>query len=189
MPPGSSAGVTLCRLSIASCPRPCIKYNRIFSQDGLGLGTGIGDRILTGSKCERGLGQRARNYNEFFPHLPVLWSGFGDKEELRDRRTQTQKPGLHPDPFPVKLRFQISESNPCVLTVPQLFPRAQEFPWVFLAGTQRLHFSAKALEANLTRTELKFRPHPVIRGLILVFLEVCSCCEGVGDGIIKKLIL
>lgn len=54
---------------------------------------------------------------------------------------------LHPDPFPMKgFRYQ---SNPSVLPVPQLFPRAQEFPWVFLAGTQLLHFSAEALGANL----------------------------------------
>lgn len=76
-----------------------------------------------------------------------------------------------------------------MLPVPQLFLRAQEFPWVFLAGTQQLHFSAENLEAHLTITELKFHPHPVAHGLVLVVLELCSFCEGVGDGIIKILIL
>lgn len=76
-----------------------------------------------------------------------------------------------------------------MLPVPQLSPRAQEFPWLFLAGAQQLHFSAENLEANLTMTELKFHPHAVVRGLVLVVLELCSFCEGVGDGIIKILIL
>lgn len=60
---------------------------------------------------------------------------------------------------------------------------------MFLAGTQQLHFGAEVLEANLTRTELEFHPHPVARGLVLVILELCSCCEGVGDRIINRLIL
>lgn len=52
----------LCRLSISSCPRSCIKYSRIFSQDSLALGRGIGDWILDGSKCERGLGQLGKEF-------------------------------------------------------------------------------------------------------------------------------
>lgn len=102
-------------------------------------------------------------------------SGFGAKEELRERRTQTL---LHPDPLPMKLRFQIPKSDPGVLPVPQLFPRAQEFPWVFLAGAQWLHFSSEALEANLTITELKFHPHPVAPGLVPVILSSVVAVKG-----------
>lgn len=123
-----------------------------------------------------------------FSHISQLCGQ--DLETRRNSgRGQRQTLVLQPDPFPMKLRFQIPKSNPCVLPVPQLFPRAQEFPWVFLAGTQLLHFSAEALEDNLTITELKFHPHPVARGLVLIALELCSCCEGVGDRIIKILIL
>lgn len=35
---------------------------------------------------------------------------------------------LHPDPFPMKLRFQIPKSNPRVLPGPQLFPEPRNFP-------------------------------------------------------------
>lgn len=101
---------------------------------------------------------------------------------------QTLNACASPRPLPNETDFRY-QSNPSVLPVPHLFPRAQEFPWLFLAGTQQLHFNAETLGANLTITKLKFHPHPVPRGLILVLLQLCSFCEGVGDRIIKILIL
>lgn len=75
-------------------------------------------------------------------------------------------------PPPNETEISDTKSDPRVLPVPQLFPRAQEFPWVLLAGIHQLYFSAEALEANLTRTELKFHPPPVARGLVLLLLEL-----------------
>lgn len=102
---------------------------------------------------------------------------------------QTHNACASPRPLPneteisdIKVKSQRAARAPAL-------PRAPEFPWVFLAGTQQLQFSAGALEANLTITELKSHPHPVARGLVLVVLELCSHSEGVGDGIIKILIL
>lgn len=45
----------LCRLSIASCPRACIKCNRIFSQDGLALGRRVAAWILDGGQLGKEL--------------------------------------------------------------------------------------------------------------------------------------
>lgn len=135
------------------------------------------------------LGSWARNLNEFFPHLPTLWPGFGDKEELRERRTQTHNACASPRPLPNETEISDTKVKSQSAARASALPRAQEFPWVFLAGTQQLHFSAGALEANLTIPELKSHPVPGARGLVLLLLGLCSCCEGVGDGIIKIFIL
>lgn len=49
---------------------------------------------------------------------------------------------------------------------------------MFLAGTQQLHFSAGALEANLTIPELKSHPFPGARGLVLLLWGFVAAVKG-----------
>lgn len=58
---GQNSQSQLCRLSIASCPRSCIKYNRIFSQDGLPLAEGLETGSVMDLNVNRVLGSWARN--------------------------------------------------------------------------------------------------------------------------------